>query len=206
MDGHLKLYDFERSGNCHKVRLMLSLLHQPYESVRVDITGQEPPPPEFGKLSPRAQVPVLVDGEVALWDSTAILVYLARCYGGESWLGEDAVGEAEVMQWLALAQNEILYGLARARSVKLLGRPWNMAEARQLGATALDVLEGRLTDHDWLVRNHLTIADIACYPYVALAHEGDISLEPYPAVRHWLQRIEALDGYMGMQGIETDRD
>ncbi len=201
MTDRLILYDYELSGNCHKVRMLLAFLRLAYEKVRVDITGKEPEPPEFAALSPRRQVPVLVDGGDALWDSTAILVYLARRYGGEGWLPSDALGEARVMQWLALAQNEILYGLARARAVFRLKRPWNLAECHTLGNTALRALEQRLAVSDWLAADHVTIADVACYPYVGLAGEGQIALAPYPAVQRWMGRIRALEGYVSMPGL-----
>jgi glutathione S-transferase len=135
------------------------------------------------------------------WDSTAILVYLARRYGGERWLPGDPEGMAEVTQWLALAQNEILFGLARARAIKLFNRPGNLEEFQKLGKRALDVLEQRLAGHDWLALDHCTIADVASYPYVGLAPQGEISLEPYTAVRRWIERVGALPGYVGMPGL-----
>ena len=76
---------------------------------------------------------------------------------------------AEVTQWLALAQNEILYGLARSRAVLRFKRPWNLPETQAAGRTALAVLEERLAAHPWLALDRLTLADIACsYPACAL--------------------------------------
>jgi glutathione S-transferase len=74
-------------------------------------------------------------------------------------------------------------------------------EATQITQQLLQVLESRLQHHDWLATHSITIADIAIYPYIALAHEGQVSLEAYPAIQHWLARIEALDGYIGMVGM-----
>ncbi len=191
----MKLYDAERSGNCHKIRFMLSLTGTPYERIAVDLAAGDQRTAAYRQLNPRAQVPVLDDGGTVIWDSTAILVYLARRLEREDLLPLDSSGMAAVMQWLGLAQNEILYGLARARAVMRFGRVANLAEAQSAGRTALAVLEGRLAASPWLALERLTLADIACYPYAALAPEGGIELEPYPAVRAWIDRVAALPGH-----------
>jgi glutathione S-transferase len=136
-----------------------------------------------------------------VWDSLAILVYLARKYGGEKWLPVDAEGMAEVMQWLAVMENEVLYGLARARVICKFKRPGNLEEAQLLGRKGLDVLEQRLAARPWLALDRVTIADIGCFPYVALAPEGEMALDNYPGVRKWIERIKALPGFVGMPGI-----
>jgi glutathione S-transferase len=196
----LQLYNRERSGNCYKARLMLSLLGLEYQSIPVhrEGKGRNILPPDFEKLSPLRQIPVLVADGRPYWGTIAILVYLARQYGGESWLPFDAEGEAEVTQWLSLAQNEIFQGLGRARSMR--GNRWHgygtLEEAHAVAAFALKVLEGRLVAQDWLALERPTIADVACYSYTCFAPEGGISLKPYPAVRAWLKRIEGLPGYL----------
>src|SRR5512143_2542859 len=122
---NLRLYDLDLSGNCYKVRLLLSMLGLDYQKIPIDTRTGESQTAEFKRLNPRGQIPVLADGEVVIWDSMAILVYLARRYGNEQWLPSDALGEARVMQWLAVSENELLYGLARARAALKLGRPFD---------------------------------------------------------------------------------
>jgi glutathione S-transferase len=192
----VKLYDAERSGNCYKIRLTLSLTGTPYERVAVNLAAGEQQTAAFRRLNPRGQVPVLDDRGTVIWDSTAILIYLARRLGREDLLPLDATGMARVMQWLALAQNEILYGLARARAVLCFRRSWNLDEAQAAGRAALAVLNERLGAHPWLALERLTLADIACYPYAALALEGGIELAPYAAVRGWIDRVAALPGHV----------
>ncbi|MEJ2478773.1 MAG: glutathione S-transferase [Acidihalobacter sp.] len=197
-----RLYDFERSGNCHKVRLLLSLLHVEYERIEIDLRGGATEQPEFLALNPRGQVPVLADGDAVIWDSMAILTYLARRYDAR-WLPEEPLALARVMQWLAVSENEILYGLARARAVLLLNRPFDLEACQAMGRDALELLDAQLSRRKWLAGGDApSIADIACYPYVALAPEGGLELTPYAAVRNWLQRIQAMPGYIGMPGIE----
>ncbi len=202
----LKLYDLERSGNCYKVRLFLSLIDMEYEKVSIDANAGENRTPEFLALNPRGQLPVLNDNGRVVWDSTAILVYLAGAYGGESWMPKDHYGFAKMVQWLALEQNEGRYGLARARAIALgnptsFARTGNLDECKALAHTALEVLESELTNSPWLVGEKASIADIACYPYVALAPEGGISTEEYQAVELWLRRVEALPNYISLPRV-----
>ncbi len=160
--------------------------------------GRNNLPLDFRQLNPLRQIPALVANRQPYWGTIAILVYLARKYGGEAWLPLDAEGEAEVTQWLSFAQNEIFQGLGRARSMR--GNRWHgygtLEEAHAIAALALKVLEGRLVAQDWLAIGHPTIAGVACYSYTCFAPEGGISLKPYPAVRAWLKRVEGLSGYL----------
>ena len=199
----MRLYDFELSGNCYKVRLFLGMLGLGYERVRVDSSRGETHSDAFRALNPRAQIPVLEDGDLRLWDSQAILFYLARRYGDPGrpcgpWIPVDPVGEAEVIQWLAVAENEIQFGLARARSALRFRRPFDLVQCQTEGKAGLAVLENRLEGRDWLVGDCSTIADIACYPYINLAPESGVSLAPYPRVCAWLARFAALPGYRVM--------
>jgi glutathione S-transferase len=197
----MKLYDAELSGNCHRVRLLLALLGQPYEKVTVNMRAGENRTPQYLALNPRGQVPVLTDGDFTVWDSQAILVYLAGAYGSEQWLPTEAKGMAEVMQWMAVSENEVLYGLARARVMQKFGVPGDVEACREMGRKILDVMNAHLATRDWLACARLTIADVACFPYVALAPEGGVALTAYPNVGRWIDRIKALPGYVGMPGI-----
>lgn len=188
----MKLYVNERSGNAYKPRLLLTLLNVPHETVAIDLSKREQKQPQYLTLNPRGQVPVLEDGGKVFWGSTAALVYIARKHGGEKWLPTDPLGMAEVMQWLELAQNEIHYGLQFARAIKNFGRAGNFEECRAYGKTVLPVLDGRLINREWLALDRTTIADIACFPNVAMAPDADISLDEYPAVTAWIARIKAL--------------
>jgi glutathione S-transferase len=197
----MKLYDMELSGNCYKVRLFCALLGLSYEAVPVDLLKREQKTEAFLALNPRGQVPVLDDAGTVVWDSMAILVYLAKKYGDGRWLPMGAQPLANVIQWLAVSENEILYGLARARAVVRFQRPWDLAACQELGRSGLAVLEAHLRHSVWLAGDHPTIADIACYPYVALAPEGGVALDGFPSVGQWIARVQALPGYVGMPGL-----
>src|SRR5687768_285844 len=168
----MKLYMTPGSGNAYKVRLLLEMLKVPYEKAIIDSAAKEHKQPPFLAINPRGQVPALEDEGKIYWDSTACLVYVARKHGGERWLPTDAAGMGEVMQWLALANNELHYGLQWARGVNNKIKVGNIEEYQGYGNKGLEVLEGRLKNNDWLALGRPTIADIACYPYTAVSPEG----------------------------------
>jgi glutathione S-transferase len=197
----LKLYDLEPSGNCYKIRLFCSLLGLPLELHAVDfMAGAHKKSPLIDK-NPFGELPILVDGDVVLRDSQAILVYLARKYGGESWLPTDALPMARVMEWLMVAENEIPRGPGDARLHDKFAVELDVGHAREKAQRILGLIEAHLERNDWLALGRPTIADVACMPYIGLSHEGGISLEPYPAIRAWIQRIRALPGFVTMPAL-----
>jgi glutathione S-transferase len=197
-DATLLLYGTALSGHTHRVELMLSLLDLPYR--RVDAPDAVRQTPEFLALNPLGQIPVLKDGDAVLADSNAILVYLAKRYdaGGE-WLPEEPVAAAAIQRWLSIAAGEVMYGPAMARMVALFGTAADPVRTAQIAGRLLSFMEAHLASRRYLAGDAPTIADVACYSYVAHAPEGRISLEPYPAVRKWLARIEALPRFKPMQ-------
>lgn len=193
----MKLYYIPISGNAYKVRILLSLLKVPYEKIAIDNARKEHKQPAFLKLNPRGEVPVLEDDGSVVWDSAACLVYVARKHGGEQWLPAVPADMAQVMQWVALAGNEIQFGLQYARRGVLQGR-WTagtLEQGQAMGRVALAALEGRLKNNEWLALGRPTIADIACFPYVETAPEAEVPLDPYPGVVAWLARCKALPGW-----------
>jgi glutathione S-transferase len=197
----MTLYEFALSGNSHKIRLMLSLLGLDYRSVIVNGSERQQKSVDFLSMNPFGQVPVLTDDDVIVRDSQAILVYLARKYGNEQWLPNEAAALAEVAAWLSTAANEVSMGPNRLRLHYKFGRAINSEESRQTAINLLNILQGQLEKYEWLATDHLTIADIAIYPYIALAPEGRLDLESYPAVTGWVSRIQALPGYVSMPGM-----
>lgn len=195
----MKVYVGAVSGNSYKVKILLALLKAPCEVEVIDIGPQvrAHKQPEFLQLNPRGEVPVLVDGDVVLWDSAACLTYIARKHGGAQWLPNEPAALAQVVGWLALSASEIQFGLQYGRRGVRQGR-WTAGTQEQcqtIAAIALNALEVRLKNHDWLVGATPTIADIACFPYVETAEEGNVALQPYPGVRAWMARCKALPGW-----------
>ena len=198
----MKLYDLDLSGNSYKCRLLLSMLGVDHDTVRVDMAKGEHRSPEYLAINPFGQIPTLVDGDNVLRDSQAILVYIARKQGAEDWLPLDAAEMAQVVSWLAFAENEIHHGPTVARAGNKFEVPGiDVPTAQKRAARALKLMDAHLDGRDWLALDRPTIADLACYPYTALAPEGGIDLPPYGHVLDWIRRIEALDGYVPMPGL-----
>ncbi|SAK85561.1 glutathione S-transferase [Caballeronia fortuita] len=195
----LKLYGMTYSGHSHRVELFLSILGLPYEKVTIDPDTEAHHKPDFLALNPFGQVPVIVDGEAVVFDSNAILVYLAKKYGDESWLPSEPVLNASVQQWFSLAAGEIAFGPCAARRLVVYGEELvPMSVAKRITTKLFETLEKRLEERQWAVGDRPTLADISAYSYIAHAPEGYISLQPYPSIRAWLSRIEALPGYVPM--------
>jgi len=197
----MKLYDVELSGNCYKVRLFLSLLGQRYEVVPVDFLGGVHKKAPLIEMNPFGEIPILVDGDLTLRDSQAILVYLARKSGSEAWLPTEAAAMAQVVEWLMVAENEVARGPNDARLHAKFGYKLDHASALAKSERILGILEARLKGREWLALDRPTIADIACFPYVALGHEGRVPIGDRPGVLAWTQRIKALPGFVGMPAI-----
>jgi glutathione S-transferase len=196
---NIKLYGFRISGHAHRAELFLSILGLPFEKVEVDLLKGAHKTPEFLTKNPLGQVPVLEDGGVTISDSNAILVYLATKYDASGkWYPRDPVGAARVQRWLSIAAGELQTGPGAARRVVLLGAKLDHEQAKKAAHALFDVVERHLSASPYLAGDAPTIADLALYSYTALAPEGHVSLDGWPGVRAWLERIEKLPGFVPM--------
>ncbi|MCD2515252.1 glutathione S-transferase [Massilia sp. G4R7] len=198
MNPTLTLYGTALSGHTHRVALFLHLLQLPYR--HVDASAAVRRSAEFLRLNPLGQIPVLQDGGLVLADSNAILVYLAKRYAPDSgWLPEDAVGAARVQRWLSLAAGEIAFGPASARiSARFYDTGVPPELTHRLADKVLGFMDVALAPDDYLAGAAPTLADLACYAYIAHAPEGGIALDPYPNVLDWIARIQALPHFVAM--------
>jgi glutathione S-transferase len=200
----IRLFRHPVSGHSHRVELYLSLLGLPFELVHVDVMKGAHKQPEFLARNVFGQVPVIEDGDVTVADSNAILVYLGERYdeAGLFW-PRTAQGKAAVQRWFSVAAGQLAAGPAAARLVRILGAKLDYERAVGIAKQLFHTLEVELGARDYLVGSTPTLADIALYAYVARAPEGDISLEPYPRLRAWLGRIEALSGFVPMHAARS---
>ena len=205
----MKLYDYELSGNCYKIRLMLNFLDQKYETRPVDFyPGREHKSPELMQLNPLGQLPILEDGELVLRDAQAILTYLAHKYDpSRQWYPvSDPERLGQVAQWLAFADG-ITATASSARLHDTLFYELDVEAARAGAHRLFRVLDEHLwfaeqEGQDWICSgDHPTIADLACFPYVILSDEGGVSRQDYPAIRRWCDRIKRLPGFVLMSGV-----
>ncbi|WP_374653328.1 glutathione S-transferase family protein [Dongia sp.] len=195
----MKLYHHPLSGHSHRVRLFLSLLGIPHELVLVDLAKGAHKAPDFLKLNPFGQVPVLDDAGAIVTDSVAILVYLAKKLRRGDWLPEEPLAAAKVQKWLSVAAGEIAYGPAAARLITVFGAGFRADEVLARAHNVLRQINAELSGHPFIVAAVPTVADVALYSYIASAPEGNVDLSGYPHVRDWLARIEALPGFVEFQ-------
>lgn len=207
----MKLYSYEESGNSYKVRLLLSFLAIKHTLVNIDLMQDEQHQAGYLAINPRGEVPALVDGEVILRDSAAILIYLAGLHGGKPWWSDEAAEQGAIAEWLAFAASWVQFGVFTARAMVSFGIPANglphdfednLAAAKLRGQHSLEILEEALTTRTWLACDRPTIADIAVFPYIALAPMGDISLAAYPSVLQWIERFKSLPGFVSIAGLD----
>lgn len=194
------LHGTELSGHSHRVELLLRMLDLPYRFAPAPVEVRRSD--AFLKLNPLGQIPVLEDGGLVLADSNAIMVYLVKRYApGSSWLPEGPVAASHVQRWLSIAAGEVRFGAAVARALAQGWMPGDPATAAGVAARLLSFMDTHLADRSYLAADHPTIADLACYSYVAHAPEGGVRLDPYRAVLAWLRRVEALPGFKAMPSL-----
>lgn len=192
----MKLYYHPISGHAHRARLFLSLIGADVEISEVDLAKGEHKTPEYLAMDRFGQVPLLADDGTIIADSNAIMIYAAKKFGRTDWLPEDAVGAARVQRWLSVAAGHIAFGPAAARMVTIFKAGFNPQEVIDRSHTILKLIDAELADRVWIAANNPTIADVALYSYIARAPEGNVDLAGYANVRAWLERIEALPGFV----------
>jgi len=187
----MKLYQFEKSGNCYKIRLLLSQLQKEYiiENLPRNFSKLSN---EFLNKSPLGKVPFLEINDLVFTESMAILYYLSK----DTFLfPKEFSSQVEIIKWLSFEQSEIQTSIARNR---FLFKFKNIRENKSIkrAKKALNILNLHLENKKFLVANTYTIADISLYAYVHLSSEIDISLENYPNIILWLKNVENQANYI----------
>lgn len=205
----IRLYDYALSGNCYKVRLLLELLAVEHETVPVDFyPGLEHKAPAFLEINPLGQLPVLEIGEVRLRDAQAILVHLAASFdaSGRWYPSSDPSSLGPIQAWLSFG-DMLTSTLGVLRLHHAMFMPADVATLRDRGRRLLRILEQHLwfqerRQRSWLWNaDHPTVADLACFPYIALSEEAETSLVEFPAIVRWCERIIAIEGFRPMAGM-----
>lgn len=200
------LHDWILSPSCYRVRLMAALAGVPIDLRPVDFhPGAEHRGAAMLALNPAGTIPVLVDDDLVLRQSTAMLVYLAA-RAAPDWLGgDDPAMAARVQEWLAFsARLSATAGAARAHD--MMQAPGDIAALRAGATQALRELEAAISaarrrNGIFLAGTRPTVADIACFPHVALAPDGGLALDAYPSIRLWMRAVRGLPGFIEMPGI-----
>ncbi|GLC95398.1 glutathione S-transferase [Cupriavidus sp. TA19] len=205
----ITLYDYELSGNCYKVRLLLNILGLEYKNEPVEFyPSRQHKSDAFLRINPLGQLPALTDGDFSIRDAQAILVYLAKRYdkSGLWYPSGDARLSGEVQMWLSFADS-LTGSISAARLHDLFFFDFDAEACRKRSHELLRVLDEHLWQREQAggkflcEATHPTIADIACFPYIALADEGGVSLADYPAVRRWTDQVKRTPRFIVMSGV-----
>ena len=196
------LYNSPVSGNCYKVRLLFAHLGLRYETVDVSVVDRSNRSELLGALNPGLRVPTLVlDDGRPLAESNAILWYFGD---GTQYVPEGRYERAQVLQWQFFEQysHEPYVAVARFWLAYSGAPPERYADRlpdwHRGGHAALDAMERHLDGRTFLVGDRYSIADISLYAYTHVAGEGGFDLDPYPAIRSWLDRVAAQPGHVSI--------
>jgi glutathione S-transferase len=199
----MKLYGFPPSPNTWKVRALAAYLGLPLELELVDLTKGGSRTPEFLAINPTGRTPTLVDGDFKLWESNAILQYLASKTENTLW-PDDPRSRADIARWqswqIAHLGGEACQPLTFQRLVKKfmnMGPPDEAvcAKATEAFNKEAKVLDAQLAQHKYIVGDTLTIADFSVVSPLAYAKESEMPIGAYPHVQDWLGRIMSMPSW-----------
>ena len=193
------LYNSQVSGNCYKVRLLLAHLGLEVETVETSVVDRSNRAELLGNLNPGLRVPtVVLDDGRPLAESNAILWYFGD---GTAYVPEDPYERAQVLQWQFFEQYSHEPNIAVARFwLAYSGTPERfeaeLPSRMKGGYAALDAMERHLDGRGFMVGDRYSLADISLYAYTHVAHEGGFDLDPYPAIRGWLEKVAAQPDHL----------
>jgi len=199
----IRIYGDSRSGNCYKIQHLCAEMGIGYDWQEVDILAGDTRTAEFLVMNPNGKIPLLeLPGGRHLAESNAILYYLAD---GSEFFSGDVFDRARIMQWLFFEQYSHEPYIATSRFIiRYQGRPKErqaeLEQKRAGGIKALSIMEQQLGNHEYITGDKFNIADIALFAYTHVAGEGDFSLETYPAITDWIDRISKRPNFVPMAG------
>lgn len=199
----MKLYTSPFSSNARKAVMAAHELGLSPQLVHVDLAKGEQRQPELLALNPNGKVPVLVDGDFVLFESQAIMAYLADAAPGQALYPTDLRSRAHINQWMFWSANHFGTAISMLnweRAVKAflgLGPPDEAIVARGEGLfhDFAKVLDAHLADRTWICGDALSLADISVGCPLMVAVPASLPLEPYANVRAWFSRLSARDSW-----------
>ncbi len=199
---NVRLYQAQVSGNCYKVRLLLTQLGIPFEKVEMDLLGGEIRTAEFAKKNPIGRVPTVeLEPGVFLGESNAILWHFAE---GTPLVPTNKLARSRMLQWMFYEQYSHEPYLAVARAWIAFkgippGKEAELKERQEKGYVALGVMEGELKKSPFFAGDAYSIADIALYAYTHVAAQGRFDLAPFPAINSWFERVRSQPNYISIE-------
>jgi glutathione S-transferase len=199
----MKLYYHPASPFARKTRLAAALLGIELETEKVDLFAGGGQTPDFLKLNPQGKVPTLTDGDFSLWESNAIVQYLASQAAESPLWPDDARGRADVLRWqfwessswapacMVYVYEHILKSMLRR------GDPdaEELKKGEEKFHRCAKLLNDHLAKHSWLVGDSMTLADISVAPPLMYAESAKYPLAGYDHIRTWFDKIRQLPAW-----------
>ncbi|MGF1494433.1 MAG: glutathione S-transferase family protein [Microcoleaceae cyanobacterium] len=203
----IKLYEMAGSGNCYKIRLLLTQLQIPFQRIPIDITQGESRTSEFLSKNPNGRVPTVeFESGQFLAESNAVLYYFSQ---GTPFFPTDTWQQAQVMQWMFFEQYSHEPFIATSRYwISILGKAEEYREElrrkQEPGYAALNVMEQHLSrnhssSRNFFVGDQYTIADICLFAYTHVAHEGGFDLTRFPTIQAWIEQMQNQPNFIGIK-------
>lgn len=197
----MKLYSFHNSNNCRRVNATIQHL-----GLQVEIVEQamgDLKKPEYLALNPNGKVPTLVDGDFRLWESRAIMQYLAAQKPESTLFPNDAKRRADIARWQFWEAAHLSRGTGAYAFEKLFKKifmnqepdPAALVVGEKEWRTFAPVLNAQLENRKWMLGNDLTLADFsvgACFSY---AEPSGLPMSDYGAIRAWLSRLAEIPAW-----------
>jgi glutathione S-transferase len=202
----LILHVFPPSPRALKVLALANHLKLDFETRIVDLGKGDQNRPEFAELNPNKRMPVLEDDGFVLWESNAILCYLATKSGDRSLWPAEAKPQADIIRWMswegshwAQACGTLIY--ERVVKWMLLGRgdpdPAVVEKGELEFHRLAEVLNGHLKGRDWLCGVNLTVADFSVGAAMAMAEPAQYPIAKYTEIIRWYGALAALPAWRG---------
>ncbi|KUO49955.1 MAG: hypothetical protein APF78_03345 [Sphingomonadales bacterium BRH_c3] len=208
MTERLTLHEDPRSGNCYKIKLTAAMLGLPLETRQYDIMLGETRTPEFlAHVNRNGRIPVLQiedsGGQRFLPESNAACWYLAT---GSELIPSGRFEQADMLRWMFFEQYNHEPNIATLRFwLHFIGEAHltpqqrdQIVAKRVAGCEALRLMDEHLARGEWMAAGRFTLADIALFAYTHIAEEGGFGLEDYPHICRWIDRVQALPGFVPM--------
>ncbi len=196
----MKLYYFETS-NPRKACAVAKYLGSPVEFIRVNLGAGEHKAPEFLAINPNGKVPALTDGDLSLWESNAIMCYLAEKAGSDLWPQDER--QIEVIRWLSWDQahfsrhgSTLMYqNVIKPRFG--LGEPDTAAIAEATGffQQFAAVLDNHLRGRDFVLGKDLSVSDFALAAVLPTAAEAKLPLDGCDEIKRWYAGLEEIPAW-----------
>ncbi len=197
----MKLYSISLSNNCRRVNATIQHL-----GLEVEIAEQgfgDLKTPDFLSMNPNGKVPLLVDGDLRLWESRAIMQYIATKKPGNTLWPNDVMRQADISRWqfweaAHLSRGTTAYAfetLFKKIFMKQEADPAALAQGEKDWHANAPILEAQLASRKFILGNDVTLADFSVGACFSFAEPSGLPMDKYPNIKAWLGRMNELPAW-----------